>query len=217
MPDDWHKGYEYWQVGDLAHPYPIGDFDIQYSSDSGAGVTCSFVAPAAIPATDKRKKWCAERSVGIRDSYKFWVALECEQVKGGGIACEAVLRVRHMTAVAGHLEDPVSDLIEIRIDSGDFAKGGWRQEIGDHNPRHCDTLSASWSTDAAGKTQLTLAAFHWRETPAEFREAQRRAREEAEHGLTWPKPKLNWENEYKYDPKSAPKPRPKPKPEAIDP
>jgi hypothetical protein len=203
MPDDSHTGFEFWEVNDLAFAFPIGQIDLEFSDESGAGISCEFTVPAAIP----HKKTVAERSIGIKDSYKFWVALECTIGAGGAVACEAVVRARHVFWFESHGESGPGPLMEIRLSTAEVAGAGRRQELDDHG-HHCDSFTATWLQKAQGRVYCHMTGFHWAETPAEFRAARKRAQEHADYEPPLPPLRLTPLPAYDWD-------RPLPKP--VDP
>lgn len=202
MPAD-YKGFDRWGISDPNFPYPIGEFDLFFSDTAGAAVTCDIFLPDAIP--DKRT--VAERSIGITDSYKFWIALACSKDAAGAVTVEVVLTGRHVHWFESHGEDGPGPDVEIRLSQAEAAGGGSRQVLGAHHD-HCNSLTVSWGQADKGRVHCFLSGFHWRNSPEDFRKAVERAKREAD---IWPRLKpLLPSYDFAHPKPSDPPPDPKP-------
>lgn len=128
----------------------------------------------------------AECSIGIKDSYKFWVALECARKVTGAIVIEVVLRARHVYWFESHGETGPGPVTEIRLSQAEAGGAGHKQILAGHG-EHCDSFNVSWGQDSKGRIWSILTGFHRRQTPEEYRLSVEKAAREAEH---WPKIRL---------------------------
>ena len=205
MPQDEHPGFEFWDVTDINHPFPVGPITFGTSTDEGGSASASFTLPPKLP----RPKVVAERSIGMARSAKLWFALRCTQDAAGAIACEAVLRGQHLNFFPEHGEDDIGPLQEIRLSAAELRAGGFRQLIAGHGP-HCDTLSATWG-GWNNQFTATLGTWHFNMTAEEFRKAQEKAERDAYYTPPSTKPR-GLVPEMRF-PTPAPVPPPEPEPE----
>ena len=207
MPQDEHPGFEFWDPGDINHPFPVGNIVFGSSAPDGGSASANFTLPPALPGPS----FVAERSIGMARSCKLWFALRCTRDAAGAIACEAVLRGQHLNFFPEHGEDDVGPLQEIRLSAAELRAGGFRQLIAGHGP-HCDTFSATWGGGWQGQFNCTLSTWHFGMTIEEFRRAQEKAEREAYY--TPPKPRgLVPEIRLPPLPEEEPAPQPEPVPD----
>jgi len=173
MPDE-HPGFDYWSVNDAAHPFPVGEINLQFSDESCASVTAEVTLPQAQPT----KKTVAERYIGIQRCAQLWIALECTTNAAGATACEAVMRGRHLFANPDHGETGPGPLLELRVAGADLQRSHRSELLAPHGP-HCDMLVLFWSL-SQGKVLCDLSVFHWGQTVEEFLEARDKAAREAD-------------------------------------
>ena len=208
MPQDDHPGFEFWDVTDLNHPFPVGPIVFGSSAPDGGSASASFTLPPKLP----KPKVVAERSVGYARSSKLWFALRCEQDAAGAITCEAVLRGQHLNFFPEHGEDDVGPLQEIRLSAAQMRAGGFHQLVAGHG-EHCDTFSALWS-GWQGNFHCTLNTWHFNMTPREFRAAQEQAKKDAYYTPPSTKPR-GLVPEIHLPPLPAPEAEPDPAPEPL--
>lgn len=205
MPQDEHPGFEFWDVTDINHPFPVGPIVFGSSTEEGGSAGASFTLPPKLP----RPKVVAERSIGMARSAKLWFALRCEQDAQGAITCEAVLRGQHLHFFPEHGEGDVGALKEIRLNAAQLRAGGYHERITAHGPQHCDVFSATidvWP----GQVSCALETRHFEMTPQAYREAQDKAAREAYYTPPSDKPR-GLVPEIPF-PTPAPTPEPEPEP-----
>jgi hypothetical protein len=174
MPQDEHPGFEFWDVTDINHPFPVGPIAFGSSTDEGGSASASFILPPKLP----RPKVVAERPIGMARSCQLWFALRCEQDAQGAIVCEAVLRGRHLHFFAEHGEAAIGPLQEVRLSAAHLRAGGYHERVAAHGSQHCDVFSATihvWPAEVV----CELRVSHHELTPEVYREAQDKAAREA--------------------------------------
>jgi hypothetical protein len=203
MPQDDHPGYDFWDVTDINHPFPVDPIVFGTSTGEGGSASATVTLPPKLP----RPKVVAERSIGMARSAKLWFALRCEQDAQGNIACEAVLRGQHLNFFPEHGEGDVGPLQEIRLSTAQMRAGGFEQRVAGHGP-HCDTFSATWNA-WPNQFTFTLGTWHFAMTPETFRAAQDKAAREAYYTPPSPKPRgLVPEIPFPTPPEPEPEPEP---------
>lgn len=201
MPHD-HPGFDYWDVGDVNHPFPVSEINLVFGVEDAAKATAELRLPVAQP----RLKTVAERSIGIARSAKLWFALEC--TNAGAVTCEAVLRGQHVHWFPPHGETAVGAIQEIRLSMADMLGGGGNREaFAPHGPAHCDLFAVTWWPQQ-GDVHCELVVLHFSQTVEEFLEAREKNRREAERQPPPAPP-------YWIPPTPKPKPPPEPEPEPI--
>lgn len=198
---DEHSGFEYWEAADLTNPFPVGQINLYSSDEHGASASVDFTIPTSLP----HKKTVAERSIGIADSSKLWFALECTENKQGKIACEAVLRGKHLYWYPEHGETAGGELLELRLGGAELAGAGFKEALDEHGP-HCDALQLSWY-QSNGKLHCSLNVAHLPFTIPALLEMRRRTAEE--HQRHPYHIELKWTDYGELD-KSYNPPKPKP-------
>lgn len=154
MPHD-HPGFEYWQLNDLNHPFPVGEIDLVYGTPNAVAAYCTL----APPKTQPTPAMVAERSIGVARSGQLWFALECATDALGNVTCEGVLRGRHLHFYKEHGETEPGPLLEIRLSAAELKGAGSREVLGDHG-KHCDSLMVEWYQDKDGKPRCYLSVIH---------------------------------------------------------
>jgi len=204
MPDDQHPGFEYWQLNEPGgFAFPVGNINLSWGDNDGASASVEFDVPQALP----HDKTVAERSVGVAKSAKLWFALRCETDLQGKVHCKAVLRGRHLHWFAEHGESAPGGRAQVVLSAADLKGGGFRQDIVDHAPNHCDVLSVTWGQTQAGKVICNSTLLHFGFSPAQFLEWQEQVKRDRQRGgLYWEAPKLP-------SPEPPPVPTPAPAPD----
>lgn len=183
MPQNDHPGFEFWDVTDLNHPFPVGPIVLGTSNEDGGSASANIMLPPAIP----KPRSVAERSIGMARSAKLWFALRCTRDPQGAIACEAVLRGQHLNFFPDHGESDVGPLLEVRLSAADMRGAGSRLAVEAHGD-HCDAFLISWGS-LQGTVHCTLSVWHNKMTPDQLRRAQEKAERDAYY--TPPQPKRN--------------------------
>lgn len=173
MPHD-HPGFDYWEVDDAAHRFPIDEIRLDMDDEETAAATVEMTPPKALP----KPATVAERSVGIAHSSQLWFALECVRNLQGQIVYEGVFRGRHLHWHADHGENAPGPIQEIRLSANDMAMWGRQERIAAHGP-HCDLFVANWSVQQ-GTIRVELCVMHFKNTPAGFLELRENTRRESE-------------------------------------
>jgi len=199
MPHD-HPGFDYWQVSDPAHPFPVGDITVLTDAEDMGQAEADLELPQAQP----KPRTVAERSVGIVNSAQLWFALECTTDAQGNVACEAVLRGKHVHWFTDHGETEGGPVQELRLSMAEMVGGGRKEALAAHGP-HCDLFSVQWWPRQT-KVHCELTVLHIFNTVQGFIESRARANREAERLPLWPAPRPD---------APAPTPTPKPEPEPI--
>src|SRR5688572_16377065 len=119
MPHD-HPGFDYWEVDDAGHPFPVGDLNLTRDDADFIKVEADFALPQALP----KPATVAERSIGIAGTATLWVAVECATDPQGNVVCEAVLRGKHLHFYPEHNETEAGPLQEIRLTMADMRAFG---------------------------------------------------------------------------------------------
>ena len=208
MPQDEHPGFEYWEVDDAAHPFPVGDITLDYDDKDWIHAE----ADIALPPTQPKPATVAERSIGVVDSGQLWFALECVTDLQGGLVCEAVLRGRHVHWFPEHGESGVGAVQEVRLTMADMAGFGRREQLAAHG-HHCDLFSATWH-QRQGKVHVELSVLHVRKTVAGFLADRERSRREAER-MPPRRPSVIVPELPHETPPPAPPPKPAPGPDGA--
>jgi hypothetical protein len=154
MPHD-HPGFDYWDVNDPNHPFPVGDLDYIFSKESAAAVQGKFT----LPNTQPTPHTVAERYMGIVRSAQFWAALECTTDAQGNVTCEAVLRAKHLYWYPEHAETEAGPVQEVRLSMAQMQLGGRTERLVAHGP-HCDELSLLWGA-GGGTVWFVLSVTHY--------------------------------------------------------
>jgi len=196
-----HPGFDYWEVNDATHAFPVGQIDLRWSAEDGAGADCDLTVPAAQP----KAATVAERSIGVTDSAQLWFALECSTQANGTVSCEGVIRGRHVHWWPEHNESGPGAVQEIRVTAKELKGGGHKEAFADHGP-HCDLFAVTWFQNQ-GKVSFSAAVTHWGMTIQAFKEMRERNNREAER-----RPRDRWRPIVPdYDaPTPTPAPRPRP-------
>jgi len=198
---DEHPGFEYWEVNDPKHAYPVGQIDLKWSDEGGASASADMTIPAAQPTAAT----VAERSIGVAGSTQLWFGLECTTQAGGQVTCEAVLRGKHVHWYPEHNETAPGPVQELRVSAKELKGGGRKEALAAHGP-HCDLFSATWFQHQ-GKVGFDLTVTHWATTPAGFLELRKRAAHDAER-----LPRDRWRPMVPDHPAPSPTPAPRPRP-----
>lgn len=177
MPQDEHPGFDYWEVNDAAHPFPVGDITLNYDDKDWTHAEADITLPPPAQGLPTAAT-VAERSIGVVDSGQLWFALECMKDLQGRLVCEAVLRGRHVHWFPEHGESGVGPVQEVRLTMAEMGGFGRKEQLAAHGP-HCDLFSATWH-QRQGKLHVELGVIHVRNTVAGFREDRERSRREAE-------------------------------------
>lgn len=202
MPHD-HPGFEFWELNDLNHRFPVDPIDLVYGTENAVAAYCTLVLPDAQPTPAT----VAERSIGVAGCGQLWFALECATDVLGTVSSHAVLRGRHLHFYKSHGETDPGPLLEIRIPAGELKGNGSREVLGTHG-RHCDSLMVEWYQDEHGNPRCYLSIIHLGMSVRELTEYRARAKERASE-----MPEIivePWDGGG-YQP---PKPPPEPKPES---
>ncbi len=179
MPQDEHPGFDYWDLNDAAHPFPVGDITLNCDEKDWTHAEADITLPPPPPAQGlPTPATVAERSIGVVDSGQLWFGLECTKDLQGRLVCEAVLRGRHVHWFPEHGESSVGPVLEVRLTMAEMGGFGRRETLGAHGP-HCDLFSATWH-QRQGKLHVELSVLHVRNTVAGFLEKRERSRREAE-------------------------------------
>jgi len=205
MPHD-HPGFDYWDIDDHDHPFPVGDIEIAPDTEDATQAEADFTLPAKLPGPAT----VAERYIGLVGLAQFWFALECSPDALGNVTCEAVLRARHLQFFPDHGETGAGPELAIRLTMADMAVGKRCEALAAHGP-HCDLLSLSCSV-RAGKVHCELYLLHVRKTVQGLLDSRERWKREAER---MPQPRLPLPDHDRPVPPPPPKPKPEPIPEGA--
>jgi hypothetical protein len=178
MPDDQHPGFEYWEVNDPAHAYPVGPVSLELSGSTHISGNADVTFPQALP----KDRTVAERSIGVAGEGKLWFGLECSTDAQGKVTCEAVLRARHLAWFPSHDETAPGSRLEVRLTQAELNGTGHKQAAAAHGPLHCDVFTVWWGGTAA-KANLHLVLWHFEMSLDSLRQAQEEAKHKAKQGI----------------------------------
>lgn len=208
MPQDEHPGFEYWEVNDSTHPFPVSDVEF----DTGTEDTTAASADIELPTKQPKPATVAERSIGVAGSGQLWFGLECVTDLQGQLKYEGVMRGRHVHWFPAHGESGVGPVQEIRLSMAELGGFGRKQVLAAHGP-HCDAFSATWH-QRNGKVHVELYLLHVRSSPAQLLEDRERWKREAERMPPW-RPSVIVPEVPHETPPPAPPPKPEPGPDGA--
>jgi hypothetical protein len=207
MPHD-HPGFDYWDVNDAAHHFPVGDITLNYDDKDWTKAEADIELPQDLPGPAT----VAERSIGVVESGQLWFGLECTKDLQNRLVCEAVLRGRHVHWFPDHGESGVGPIQEIRLTMAEMAVFGRREALAAHGP-HCDLFGATWH-QRNGQLHVELSVMHIKKTVAGFLEERERSRREAER-MPPRRPSVIVPVEPGETPPPSPPPKPDPGPDGA--